>query len=153
MDSGNELLTYLWSFFLSHSTKGWTIPCGHWNGIMQNKGPIKIVYSISYTRKSPDFTYQIRPNISFNLQSTISVESMLTRVTPSRSKNSKAMDTFSNFWDLNVGFLLCLGIRFPDNTSIRVINFKPSDNSVSRSLIWNNYISYYYLFGYQLRPW
>jgi hypothetical protein len=42
------------------------------------------------------------------------------------------MDTFSSFCDLNVGFLLCLGMRFPDKTSIREINFSPSDNSVSK---------------------
>ena len=43
---------------------------------------------------------QMRPKINLSLQSTMSVESMLTKVMPSRSKNSRAMLTFSNFCDL-----------------------------------------------------
>lgn len=57
---------------------------------------------------------------------------MLTIFICSSSKNFKATDTFSNFWDLKVGLLLCFDSFFPERTSISVMSLNPSDRSVSR---------------------
>ncbi|MPC86516.1 hypothetical protein E2C01_081345 [Portunus trituberculatus] len=50
----------------------------------------------------------------------------------SRSRNWSATDTFSSFWLLKVGRLLCLGRCLPDSTSMRAMRRRPSLRSVSR---------------------
>ena len=54
------------------------------------------------------------------------------RMPSSHSRNLRATETFSSFWERKVGFLLCLGNFLPDRTSIKAINFSPSDRSVSK---------------------
>ena len=93
------------------------------------------ILTVNYGKEP--WAYQMRPRMSLSLQSTMSVESMLTSVTPSRSRNWSAIETFSSFWDRKLGFLLCFGIRLPERTSISEISFNPSDSSVSRLEIWN----------------
>lgn len=87
--------------------------------IIPNEWPIKI----KNKKKTPELF--IRINVP-----------MLTILIPWFSRNFNATATFSSFCERNVGFLLCLGSRFWAKTSIRPTNFKPSERSVSRSVMW-----------------
>lgn len=58
---------------------------------------------------------------------------ILTILIPSSSRNLRATDTFSSFWERNVGLWLCFGNRFCASTSIRLTSRRPSDRSHSKS--------------------